>query len=272
MIEFIKSNSDKILIENSFDAKIEIELILQSVLKCNKVDLYTKFDLVPNKKQLKIISNYINRIQSGEPVQYVLRQAPFYGRSFFVDENVLIPRFDSELIIEVLKTNKRSNSLLEIGTGSGNLAITIEKEKLANNILATDISENKLSIAKYNKKKISPKSKIKFIIDDFLNSQITRRFDVIVSNPPYIPKNQISKLDSLVRENEPINALTDGSDGYVFYEQFALYGKEMLKENGFMLLEIGVDNKPDRLHSIFDKYKLEFHNDLNKIPRVIKVY
>ena len=272
MVEFIKSSINKILINNSYNAKIEIELILQKVLACNRIDLYTTVNLVPNKEQLYIISDYIQRLQSGEPVQYILNQAPFYGSTFFVNKEVLIPRFDTELIIEVLKQNQPANDLLEIGTGSGNIAITIAKENLSDNILATDISEDKISIAKYNNQKITPKSNIKFIIDDFFNSTIVEKFDVIISNPPYIPKNKINTLDKLVKNNEPLNALSDDNDGYDFYRQFASSGNRLLKKNGFMLLEIGVDNNLKKLEHIFSNYRLEVFKDLNKISRIIKIY
>jgi len=271
MVEFIKSNSKNIFNDNMHNPKLGIELIIQKVLECNRIDLYTKTNLIPNREQLRIISNFIQDLESGVPIQYILNQAPFYGRNFFVNKNVLIPRFDTELIIEIFKKYKLCDNLLEIGTGSGNIAITIAKEKLAKNILATDISEEKISIARYNKKKICPKSKIRFIIDDFMNSRITEKFDVIISNPPYIPINEINKLDVLVKNNEPIDALTDGNDGYDFYRKFASYGNGILKNDGFMLLEIGINNQLKKLHNIFCDYKLEVFNDLNNIPRVIKI-
>ena len=110
--EFINVNSNQILTTNS-NAKNAIELILQKVLKCNRIDLYTKTDLTPNKKQFQIISTYMNRLKKGEPIQYILNQAFFYGHSFFVDSNVLIPRFDTELIIEILKEHKKCQKYMK---------------------------------------------------------------------------------------------------------------------------------------------------------------
>ena len=269
--EFINVNSNQILTTNS-NAKNAIELILQKVLKCNRIDLYTKTDLTPNKKQFQIISTYMNRLKKGEPIQYILNQAFFYGHSFFVDSNVLIPRFDTELIIEILKEHKKCIDLLEIGTGSGNIAITIFKENLAENILATDTCEEKVNIAKYNEQKVCPNSNISFIIDDFLNTKIINKFDIIVSNPPYIPISQINQLDPLVKYHEPLSALSDGEDGYHFYRKFASYGRSILKEDGFMLLEIGVDNKLEKLYNIFSNYRIKVYKDINNISRVIKVY
>ena len=252
--------------------KIEIELILQRVLKCKKIDIYLNKDLILDEEKNQIINDYIKQLKKGKPIQYILNNAPFFGRNFFVDKNVLIPRFDTELIIDILLKQSPCNSLLEIGTGSGNIAITIAEENLAKYILATDICKKKISIAKHNKKKLSPQSNIEFILDDFFNTNINQKFDVIVSNPPYIPKLEINNLNKLVRMNEPLDSLTDGDDGYSFYKHFALCGKIFLNKNGFMLLEIGINNKLNELYEIFSDFSLEVFKDLNEIPRVLKVF
>ena len=272
MIDLIKSNTNYFLENNIPNAKLEVELIISNILKCNRIDLYTKINISINKKKMNIITNYTQRRVAGEPIQYILWNAPFYGNNFFVSKDVLIPRFDTELIIDILKKYPPSKKLLDVGTGSGNLAITIEKEKLAEHIIATDISKSQLDIAKYNQNNINPNSKINFIIDDFLLSKITETFNVIISNPPYIPIEEIHQLNDLVKNNEPLNALTDGNDGYLFYKKFASYGHTILKKNGFMLLEIGINNKLEELKRIFKNYNLEIFKDLNQIPRVIKVY
>ncbi len=269
VIDFIKSITNDYIIN-----KNQIELLIQDVLGCEKIDLYTNKDLAINNKQFHIISEFIERIKEGEPIQYILGKAPFYGRQFFITKDVLIPRFDTELIIDILNEHGPCNKLLEIGVGSGNISLTIAKENLANEIMATDISEKQLSIAEFNKKIICPNAKVEFIIDDFLKSNLcpNEKFDVIVSNPPYIPLSQIEYLDDLVKNHEPINALTDGSGGYRFYKKFALIGNVLVKENGFMLLEIGVDNKLECLYDIFNNYKIQVYKDLNQKPRVIKVF
>ena len=269
LINFIKSHSS-----DQKDLKHQIELIIQNIMGCEKIDLYTNDDLNISDAQLKKISSQVYRIKDGEPIQYVLNSAPFYGRNFFVTEQVLIPRFDTELIIDILNRNGLCNQLLEIGVGSGNVAITIAKENLAKNIIGTDISDKKISIANHNKNIICPDAQIKFIVDDFFNSMLSydEKFDVIVSNPPYIPLSKINHLDRVVREHEPISALTDGEKGYRFYEQFAMIGKKLLNENGFMLLEIGIDNKLKYLYDIFSNYNIKVYDDLNNIPRVIKIY
>ena len=271
ILDFIKINT-KYLIEHNIDnAKLEIELILCALLKCDKIDLYTN-NLKIYKKDYSTIQTYIKRRINGEPIQYILKNSYFYGRGFFVNDNVLIPRFDSELIIDIAKRHGCMNNILDVGTGSGNLAITIAAENLANNIVATDISKQQIQVAEHNNKKICPEKKINFIIDDFFNSNINQQFDMVISNPPYIPKNEIDKLNDLVKNYEPLNALTDGNDGYDFYKQFSALGKRLLNKNGVMLLEIGVNNNIEELKKIFSNYTLKLFNDLNNIPRVIKIY
>lgn len=269
LVDFIKSNSS-----DQTDLKHQIELIIQNIARCERIDLYTNDDLNISEVQLQKISSQIVRIKEGNPIQYVLNSAPFYGRNFFVTEEVLIPRFDTELIIDILHQHGPCNQLLEIGVGSGNIAITIAEENLATNIIGTDIADNKISIANYNKKIICPNAQINFFVDDFFNSTLSsnQKFDIIVSNPPYIPLSKINQLDKLVRDHEPTNALTDGHEGYRFYEQFAIIGKNLLEENGFMLLEIGIDNKLEYLYDIFSNYNIKVYDDLNNIPRVIKIY
>ena len=255
---------------NIQNPKLESELILCDLLQCNKIDLYTKTQPI-NKIDFNIISEYIKRRIEGEPIQYILGKAYFYGNQFKVNPHVLIPRFDSEVLIDILKQYKHANDLLDVGTGSGNLAITIAKEQLARNIMATDISEQQLQIAKYNNNYIYPEKKIHFIVDDFLNSNLNQKFDIIVSNPPYIPKNELKNLDATVKNYEPENALTDGSDGYSFYRQFSKLGPSLLKDNGSIFLEIGINNNPKILKNIFNDYKINIFNDLNNIARIIQL-
>ena len=142
LVDFIKSNSS-----DQADLKHQIELIIQNMVRCERIDLYTNDDLNISEVQLQKISSQIVRIKEGNPIQYVLNSAPFYGRNFFVTEEVLIPRFDTELIIDILHQHGPCNQLLEIGVGSGNIAITIAEENLATNIIGTDISDNTISIA-----------------------------------------------------------------------------------------------------------------------------
>ena len=270
----IQSTNNKLKKNNIDSSKLESELMISNIIGCkNRINLYTQYDDKKlNPKQLKQLNNYIKRRISGEPIQYILNNASFYGRNFFVDNNVLIPRFDSELLIEILKKQHSINTLLEIGTGSGNLSITIMKENLAKSIISTDICKKKIDIAKYNAKQICGQINIEFIIDDFFNTTIHNKFDAIISNPPYIPIKELEKLDNLVKNNEPLDSLTDYGDGYNFYQQFAIEGKKKLNKNGFILLEIGIDNHLKKIRDIFCDYKVEYFHDLNKIPRIIKIY
>ena len=164
VFDFIKINTQYFIKHNINNAKLESELILCNLFNCDRIDLYTDNNKKINHDQFIIISDYIKRRISGEPIQYILGNAHFYGRDFFVNKHVLIPRFDSELIIDILKKQPKANNLLEIGTGSGNLAITIAKEDLAKNIIATDISKNQLKVAQYNKDQLCTNLNINVIV------------------------------------------------------------------------------------------------------------
>jgi len=271
MLDFINEKINHYKNSKLENLKSNIELILCYILHCKRIDLYTKDNKI-TPSQRNQADQYIDRLIMGEPIQYILKRAPFYGQYFFVNNNVLIPRLDSELIIDIIKKKSSISRLLDIGTGSGNLAITVANENIASDITATDISPDALKIAKYNHQQICPKKPITFIVDDFMNSTINNRFNVIISNPPYIPLKKIKKLDVMVKDHEPLKALTDYHDGYTFYQRFASVGHKLLEDNGIMILEIGIDNNLDQLKKIFSKYTIEVFKDFNQIPRVIQLH
>ena len=255
------------------NAKLEIEWLLCDILKCKRIDLYVDFEQPVMKNQLHIFKKYIKRRIKGEPFQYILGKADFYGNDFLVNHNVLIPRPETETIINLLeKKNININKILEIGTGSGCISITIFLKKLANSIIATDISKDALGVAKKNAIFYGANT-IDFKMHDFLSTDIHSNYDCIVSNPPYIKKDEINNLQSEVRKHEPQIALTDQKDGMSFYRRFADIGMSILNKNGFMLLEFGGASQVGEIVNIFQKhpYKLEFHNDLQGDPRILEV-
>ena len=216
----------------------------------------------------------VKRRISGEPFQLILGKASFYGRDYFINQNVLIPRPESEIIIDLLKKfNSPIESILEIGTGTGCLAITCELENISNNITATDISANALKIAYKNANHFNIKN-IQFSLHNFLSDSFDKKFKVVISNPPYISKNEMQHLSSEILNYEPHIALLGGNDGLLFYHRFAQIFNNLVSPNGYMILEIGGDHQKFAIQNIFLNYNLsiKFYKDLQNDYRIIKVY
>ncbi len=183
------------------------------------------------------------------PLGYIFGKSYFFGREFKVNENVLIPRQDTEILIEKIsediKKQSRQVSVLDIGTGSGAIAITIQKETGAL-VTAVDVSDDALVVAKENAEKLE--AEVEFIQSDLFEN-VNRRFDFIVSNPPYIETEVIETLDREVRENEPILALDGGKDGLDFYKKIVKNAPNYLNNGGKLYFEIGY-NQADALRSL----------------------
>ena len=256
-------------VENS---RCEIEWILCDVLDCQRIDLYIQFEDLLHENDLIKLRQMVQRRLSGEPFQHIVGKGSFYGRDFRVDNNVLIPRPETELLIERLKKVGKVNSLLVIGTGSGCIAITASLEKLAENIFATDHSQSALNVAKENMEKFAV-TNIKMTVHDFLQSRFKSKFDVVISNPPYIAYDGMDGLQKEVRDYDPRSALTDNADGLSFYRRFAEQFNNLLKPGGNLILEFGENKQKDDIEKIFieEGLKTEFFKDLQKKWRVVEV-
>ncbi len=255
------------------NARREIEWLLCHILNCRRIDLYLEFEKPLDKSELGGFRECVLRRIHGEPFQHIIGKAPFYGRDFMVNDDVLIPRPETELIIDIMKDRDPVDSVWDVGTGSGCLAITVIREKLAQSVLATDISESALTLAKDNSRRLKGEA-IRFLKHDFLSESCPASFDVVISNPPYVAKKELPALDPTVVNYDPEIALTDGRDGLTFYRKFAETGKDILNQNGFMLLEFGGRTQADKVEAIFNSYnyKVKFHNDLQGDPRVVEVF
>ena len=196
---------------------------------------------ISDEEELKEI---IEELKTGKPYQQILGHTEFYGKKFFVDENVLIPRPETEELVELakieiqnLKSKIQNLKLLDIGTGSGIIPITLKKYFPNAEISAMDISEKALEIAKKNAD--FHKKEINFIQADFLNTELTEKYDIIISNPPYIGIDENPEIEDSVKGFEPNIALfSPTSDALIFYKKIAKDGEKYLNENGMIFLEI----------------------------------
>ena len=213
--------AEKYFREKEFDnPRKEIEWLLCSLLKCKKIDIYIRFEEPLIKPQLEILKKWIKRRLNYEPLQYITNNSNFYGRDFYVNHQVLIPRPETERIIDLSIKNLsglKSPKILEVGSGSGCVAITLGLEIEDSQILSIDVSPQAIEIAKKNKRKYNANNvTIKEL--DIIKNIPSQMFDLFVSNPPYIGKNEINTLMKDVKDYEPLIALTDHEDGFKFYK------------------------------------------------------
>jgi release factor glutamine methyltransferase len=271
-IDLIKWGEDYFVSKGISNAKLEVEWFLCHILNYQRIDLYVQFEQPLMKDELAQFKEMVRRRIEGEPFQHILGKADFYGRDFIVNKHVLIPRAETEIIIELLKKRDAVESILEIGTGSGCIAITMSLENLTTSIIATDVSKEALNVAKENTQKFGAEN-IDFKVHDFLQTGINSTFDVVISNPPYIGSDEMDGLQKEVHDYDPKIALTDNDDGLSFYRRFAELGTSLLNENGYMLLEFGGAHQVVAISEIFEshQFNVKFHNDLQGDPRIVEV-
>ena len=283
-IQKLRNFGRKKLIENNVeDSNFKSEILLQYILNMDKTEL-----IINSKKEVqhdleqRYIS-YLDKIIEGKPIQYITHKQEFMGLYFYVDENVLIPQPDTEILVEkTIRTVTANNKLLsqnikilDLCTGSGAIAVSLEnylQNKCNIEIYASDISEKAIDVAKRNAKENN--AKVKFIISDMFQNIEENNFDIIVSNPPYIEKATITTLSKEV-QNEPHLALDGGIDGLDFYRIIAKEGYKHLKSGGYILVEIGYNQK-ESVSNIFKEYTDQYIEvncikDLNGQDRVIEV-
>ena len=230
---------------NIRNANLDCEILLSKIInqKREYVILNSKKSL--DKKHVNIFSNLIERRKKGEPVAYLINEKEFWKETFYVDNTVLIPRPDTELLIEsVMKYTKRDSKLhvLDIGTGSGCILLSILNERKNFTGTGIDISKKSIKVSKYNTKRLKLHNRSKFYISDVDNFLIGK-YDIVISNPPYIENSTLKYLDSDVVDYEPKLALKGGHDGFSEITKVINRTSNLIKKNGLFVLEIGYKQK-----------------------------
>ncbi len=232
--------------------RLNAETLLSMVTGLERFKLYTCWDKPLHPKELEEFRTLIKRRVAGEPLQYICGRQDFWTLTLEVNQDVLIPRQDSESLIEEvlnLFDKDRSLNILDLCTGSGNLALSLAYEYKAANILATDISQRSVDVAKRNAVLNNLENRVEFGVGDLFDVSILAPyrslFDLIISNPPYIPLDAVKELDSEVRLFEPPGALDGGDDGKKFYRKILAESPKYLKKGGILLFEIGAEQAAD---------------------------
>ncbi len=238
-------NKYKAKLDNKLDdSTIILKILVEHVFGIKKDHIIAKQDEILDDNKITVFESDIKKILSGVPVQYIVNNQEFMKLNFYVDENVLIPQPDTEILVEevVNEFKEKECKILDLCTGSGAIAISLAKYIKEAKITAIDISNKALQVAKLNAEKNLVHKKIEFIESNMFENIKLKDFDVIVSNPPYIETEKINQLSEQVK-HEPHIALDGGSDGLDFYKIIAQNAYKHLKEQGKLFLEIGYDQK-----------------------------
>lgn len=223
------------------ESKGEIEsmafILFEKIFKLSKTDIVTN-SFLSSEKEIDL-TNAIDRINQHEPIQYIINEADFYGRKFFVNRNVLIPRPETELLVsEIVKEKIINPNILDIGTGSGCIAVTLALEIPTAIVSAVDISKKAIVVAQQNMEQLD--ANVHFQQLDILSDKIPiPNLDIIVSNPPYIPLHDKSKMKRNVKDFEPVEALfVSDQNPLIFYKSIATHGLSLLNKRGKIMVEI----------------------------------
>ena len=239
--EILNRGSKILKLNNIKSYNLDSEILLSTTLKLDRSQLILNLDKKIENKEKKNFLNFIKRRTKNEPIAYITGYKEFWKSSFKVDKNVLIPRPDTETIIEqVLKEldNYSSKKILDIGTGSGCILISILNERKKCFGVGIDISKKAIQIANVNSKRIGMLNRSKFKVMD-LEKLNEGKYDLIVSNPPYIPTKDIKNLSKDIINHEPIVALNGGVDGLDLIKKVIYKSNHLLKREGLLALEIG---------------------------------
>ena len=271
MNDLINSSLEKLKKKNIPNAEIDLRVLLNYSKYSKNEIILSNFDL--DQININLFNKVLNRRLSNEPISKIINKKNFWKDEFFVNEFVLDPRPETEGIVEecikLIKNKNASIKILDIGTGSGALAISLAREFINANIKAIDISEEAIKVAKVNinNKKLNDQIQLKQTTIDKINEQ----FDLIVSNPPYLTKKELENTSYEIKNYEPLIALDGGEDGLNFYRYFSRKINKIMKPSSYLVIEIGEGQFRDCI-DIFSLSRLNFHKkaqDLQKKDRIL---
>lgn len=280
VLEVIQRGAEFLAKRGVDSPRLQVELLLAHRLKIPRLKLYLDFERPLSEADVTALREMVAQRGDRVPLQHIVGTACFYGLDFLVGPDVLVPRPETELLVEkaIAWLNQRAAlraeplAVLDVGTGSGCIAITVAKQYPQIAVQAVDVSAPALSLARHNASRIGVAERVTFIESDGLRALSTGlRFDLILSNPPYIATGEIEGLEPEVREHDPRLALDGGTDGLTFYRRLASELEAVLQPHGCVMLELG-DGQASAVAQIFveEKWIVEaVYPDYSAQPRVL---
>ncbi|MFH1569859.1 MAG: peptide chain release factor N(5)-glutamine methyltransferase [Gemmatimonadota bacterium] len=258
------------------EPRLEAELLLAAALELRRLDLYLQFDRLLTPGEVAAFRDFVRQRLQGVPVQYVTGQAAFRLLDLEVTPQVLIPRPETEILVEealAALAPLESPFVLDVGCGSGAIAISLAREHKGARVLATDLTPAALFLARANARRHGVDGRITFAcLDLFTALRRAARFDAIVSNPPYVATPDLEGLAPEIRDHEPRQALDGGLDGLDFYRRIAVEAPALLRPGGRLLVEVG-DGQAESVCALLDGTaglgQVRVRQDLNHVPRVV---
>lgn len=283
LLDLLGEASSFFSIKGMEEPRLEAELLLSAALEVRRLDLYLQFDRLLAPDEVAVFRGYVRRRLQGEPVQYVTGLAAFRLLELEVSPQVLIPRPETEVLVEVALQVLRPQGeprVLDVGSGSGAIAVSLAREHGGARVVATDIAPRALVAARANARRHDLDGRVQFACMDLFAAfgpgappgAPTGAFDAVVSNPPYVATGDLADLAPEVRDHEPHLALDGGADGLQVYRRIAAEVPGALRPGGHLLLEVG-DGQADAVCTILAEAgcfcDIEVRPDLNRVPRVV---
>lgn len=277
ILEAIQLSTDYLAKKGIESARTNAELLLADILKCDRLKLYLTFDKPLSENETTRYRESIQRRGKFEPLQYITGKVDFFGLSFDIVPNVLIPRPETEFLIETMigKFEKDAPlNILDIGCGSGIIPVALAKHFPSASITSIDINSDALNCAEKNAQKLQVNESISFQLLDILSPEAEiklDRFDIIISNPPYVPEKEFVTLQEEIVQYEPANAVTDFNDGLTFYKRISSLAEVKLKNEGWLFFEMGqgLSGEISKLFYGNNFTDVAIVKDLQNIDRVI---
>jgi release factor glutamine methyltransferase len=259
VLEAIQKSADFLGKKNVGSPRLQVELLLAHLLKLPRMKLYLNFERVLTASETDALRDFVKRRGQREPLQHITGSTSFCGHEIAVNRHALVPRPETELLAELgwkfLNQISSVPTALDFGTGTGCIAIALAAKCPNAKISATDISADVLALAKQNAGTNKVCERIEFLLGDgFAAFKEKPQFDLLVSNPPYIPSAEIATLEPEVKDFDPRGALDGGADGLDFYRRLATEAKSFLKPSGKIMLEFG-DGQAEAIRKIFENEK-----------------